>query len=61
MNHQEIFILTIFYDPQRSTELRGRLRHIVSGQETTFKNSEELLGLLHRFTVKQKEAQNGKA
>lgn len=48
MDHQETFILTLFCDPQRSEELRGRLRHVASNRETTFTSLEELIHLLRR-------------
>jgi len=48
MNH-ETFILTLFHDPARSSDLRGRIRHVASGNETTFVGAAELAQALQDF------------
>jgi len=58
MDYQETFVLTLFCDLQRSAEPRGRLRHVSSNWEATFKNLEELTGLLRQFVMDGKEEQN---
>ena len=60
MDHRETFVLTLFCDPQRSTEPRGRLRHIVNNKEATFKSLEELARLLRRFAIDEKETRDDK-
>lgn len=58
MDHRETFVLTLFCDPQRSADLRGRLRHVASNREATFKSLEELAHLLHRFAIDEKETRD---
>ncbi|RLC86638.1 MAG: hypothetical protein DRI79_09765 [Chloroflexi bacterium] len=58
METRETFVVTLFYDPRRSAEPRGRLRHIASNREATFKNLEELIHLLCRFVGKPGETTN---
>jgi len=50
MSHREIFIVTLFYDPERETDLPGRLRHVLTNEERTFKSLQELPHLLSQFT-----------
>jgi len=50
----------MFCDPQRSTEPRGRLRHVASNKETTFKSLEELTGLLRQFVIDEEETRDDK-
>ena len=60
MDNRETFVLTLFYDPQRSAELRGRLRHVASNREATFKSLEELTGLLRQFVIDEEETRDDK-
>ncbi len=60
MDHRETFVLTLFCDPQRSAELRGRLRHVASNREATFKSLEELTGLLRQFVIDEEETRDDK-
>ncbi|MEA3396339.1 MAG: hypothetical protein U9R05_02650 [Chloroflexota bacterium] len=60
MDHRETFVLTLFCDPQRSAEPRGRLRHIANNKEATFKSLEELARLLRRFAIDEKETRDDK-
>jgi hypothetical protein len=46
METRETFIITLLHDPQRSPEPRGRVRHVASGREATFKALPDLLPLL---------------
>lgn len=46
METHDTFIVTLFRDPQRSAEPRGRIRHVASGREHTFVNLSELTRLL---------------
>jgi len=49
MDSRETFVVTLFCDPRRSDEPGGRLRHVVTGQEATFRNLDELNRLLQHF------------
>jgi len=49
MNRRETFIITLFCDPDRDIAPRGRLRHVATNRETTFKNLQELPHLLNQF------------
>jgi len=49
MESRETFVVTLFRDPQRSSEPWGRLRHVASNKKFTFKDLEELRSLLHEF------------
>ncbi len=60
MDHRETFVLTLFCDPQRSAELGGRLRHVASNREATFKSLEELTGLLRQFVIDEEETRDDK-
>ena len=60
MQGHETFILTIFHDPARSSDPRGRLRHVTSGQEITFVDLNELVRLLRQFVIKKVEQEEGK-
>ena len=46
METRDTFVVTLFRDPGRSTELRGRVRHVTSSREATFRNLQELSKLL---------------
>jgi len=59
METLETFVVTLFCDPQRSAEPRGRLRHVASNQEATFKSLEELNRLLRKFASTGEVRQNG--
>jgi hypothetical protein len=60
MDHRETFVLTLFCDPQRSADPRGRLRHVASNREATFKSLEELTGLLRQFVIDEEETRDDK-
>lgn len=60
MDHRETFVLTLFCDPQRSADPRGRLRHVASNREATFKSLEELTGLLRQFVINEEETRDDK-
>lgn len=60
MDHRETFVLTLFCDPRRSAEHRGRLRHVASNREATFKSLEELTGLLRQFVIDEEETRDDK-
>lgn len=49
MRNRETFIVTLFRDPERTTEIRGRLRHIISNRGGIFKDMEELDTLFRSF------------
>ena len=55
MQNHETFILTIFHDPTRSSDLLGRLRHVTSGREITFVDLNELVRLLRQFVIGEVE------
>lgn len=46
METRETFVITVFRDPERSIQLRGRVRHVISRREATFRNLQELSELL---------------
>ncbi len=46
MGFRETFVIILFRDPARSIEPRGRLRHVATNREATFKSLEELNSLL---------------
>jgi hypothetical protein len=46
METRGTFVITLFCDPARSAELRGRVRYVVSNREATFRNLGELGELL---------------
>ena len=46
METRETFIITLFRDPQRSKQPRGRVRHVASGREATFQALVDLLDVL---------------
>ncbi len=50
MESRETFVVTLFCDPERSTEPRGRLRHVLTNQEATFRDLKELNSLLVDFS-----------
>nr|HID13064.1 hypothetical protein [Anaerolineae bacterium] len=54
MDYRETFVLTLFCDPQRSAEPRGRLRHVASNREATFKSLKELTDLLREFSNQER-------
>jgi len=49
METRETFIVTLFCDPRRNAEPSGRLRHVASSQEATFRALDELTALLRGF------------
>ena len=50
MKSLDTFVVTLLRDPQRSSEPRGRVCHIASGQEITFRDLGELATLLREFS-----------
>ena len=61
METLETFVVTLFCDPQRSAEPRGRLRHVASNQEATFKSLGELIGLLREFSNQERAWRDDKS
>ncbi len=49
---RDTYILTLFRDPQGEAEPRGHIRHVLSGEESTFASMEEMVRLLREFAEK---------
>ena len=49
MKTHDTYILTLFRDPESQAELRGRIRHVVSGNESVFTSTDDLVRLLREF------------
>ncbi|HDN80016.1 MAG TPA: hypothetical protein ENG33_06090 [Chloroflexi bacterium] len=58
MDRRETFILTIFHDPHRMTDLRGRVRHVASGYEASFIGIAQLAQILRKLLQKGKEGKD---
>ncbi len=54
MENRETFILILFHDPHRNDDLRGRVRHVATGQEITFVSQDGLVKALQN-TLREQE------